>query len=66
MPETGNEKPGPGTRRNERYRRYGLKQRDNDEVRNAFVAEVQANCDAWGLTLPAWTPCAACSWRLVR
>jgi ring-1,2-phenylacetyl-CoA epoxidase subunit PaaA len=46
----------PGTRRNERYRRYGLKQRDNDEVRAAFVAEVRANCDAWGLTLPAWTP----------
>ena len=46
----------PGTRRNERYRRYGLKQRDNDEVRAAFVAEVKANCDAWGLTLPTWTP----------
>jgi 1,2-phenylacetyl-CoA epoxidase catalytic subunit len=35
---------------------YGLKQRDNDQVRAAFVAEVQANCDAWGLTLPPWTP----------
>jgi ring-1,2-phenylacetyl-CoA epoxidase subunit PaaA len=46
----------PGTRRNERYRRYGLKQRDNDAVRAAFVAEVKANCDAWGLTLPPWTP----------
>jgi ring-1,2-phenylacetyl-CoA epoxidase subunit PaaA len=46
----------PGTRRNERYRRYGLKQRDNDAVRQAFVDEVKANCDAWGLTLPAWTP----------
>ncbi|HVA87142.1 MAG TPA: Phenylacetic acid catabolic protein [Candidatus Saccharimonadales bacterium] len=46
----------PGTRRNERYRYYGLKKRDNDEVRAAFVAEVKANCDAWGLTLPDWTP----------
>ena len=46
----------PGTKRNERYRRYGLKQRDNDEVRAAFVAEVQANCDAWGLTVPPWKP----------
>ena len=46
----------PGTRRNERYRRFGLKKRDNDEVRAAFVAEVKANCDAWGLTLPEWTP----------
>jgi ring-1,2-phenylacetyl-CoA epoxidase subunit PaaA len=46
----------PGTKRNERYRRYGLKKRDNDEVRAAFVAEVKANCDAWGLTMPEWTP----------
>jgi ring-1,2-phenylacetyl-CoA epoxidase subunit PaaA len=46
----------PGTKRNERYRRYGLKKRDNDEVRAAFVGEVKANCEAWGLTLPEWTP----------
>ena len=46
----------PGTSRNARYRRFGLKKRDNDEVRAGFVAEVKANCDAWGLTVPAWEP----------
>ncbi len=44
----------PGTSRNARYRRFGLKKRDNDAVRAGFVAEVKANCDAWDLTLPEW------------
>ncbi len=46
----------PGTSRNKRYRMFGLKKRDNDEVRKAFYDEVKANCDAWGLTLPEWKP----------
>lgn len=56
FPRTMNIFGRPGTKRNDRYRRFGLKKRDNDEVRRAFHAEVKANCDAWGLTLPAWTP----------
>ncbi|HEX8941433.1 MAG TPA: Phenylacetic acid catabolic protein [Candidatus Limnocylindrales bacterium] len=56
FPRTMNIFGRPGTKRNERYRRFGLKKRDNDEVRRAFHEEVKANCDAWGLTLPEWTP----------
>lgn len=55
-PRTMNIFGRPGTTRNERYRRFGLKKRDNDEVRKAFYDEVKANCEAWGLTLPEWTP----------
>lgn len=56
FPRTMNIFGRPGTHRNARYRRFGLKKRDNDEVRQAFVEEVRANCDAWGLRLPEWTP----------
>ncbi len=55
-PRTMNIFGRPGTSRNQRYRRFGLKKRDNDEVRKAFHDEVKANCDAWGLALPEWTP----------
>lgn len=46
----------PHSRRNELYRRYRLKLRSNEEVRQGFVDEVQELCDKWGLTLPEWTP----------
>lgn len=46
----------PGSQRNALYRKLGLKQRDNDEVRQAFHEEVKAFCDKVGLTLPEWTP----------
>jgi len=46
----------PGTAKNALYRRYGLKQRDNDEVRRAFAAEVKDKAEAIGLAVPAWTP----------
>jgi len=46
----------PGTAKNALYRRYGLKQRDNDEVRRAFAAEVKDKAEAVGLAVPAWTP----------
>jgi ring-1,2-phenylacetyl-CoA epoxidase subunit PaaA len=46
----------PGSSRNAVYRRLGLKHRDNDEVRQAFHAEVQTFCDKVGLTLPTWQP----------
>ncbi len=41
------------------YRKYGLKKRDNDEVRQAFAADIKSKSDKFGLTVPAWTPVAA-------
>src|SRR6266480_1447757 len=46
----------PGSPKNQLYRRYRLKLRDNDEVRQAFAHEVRELCDTFGLTVPAWTP----------
>jgi ring-1,2-phenylacetyl-CoA epoxidase subunit PaaA len=46
----------PNTPKNQLYRRLGLKVRDNDEVRKAFVADIQPKLAAWGLRLPEWTP----------
>jgi ring-1,2-phenylacetyl-CoA epoxidase subunit PaaA len=41
------------------YRKYGLKKRDNDEVRQAFAADIKAKSDKFGLKVPAWAPVAA-------
>lgn len=46
----------PNSRRNEDWRRFRLKRRTNEETRRAFHDEVQQQADAWGLTMPAWTP----------
>jgi ring-1,2-phenylacetyl-CoA epoxidase subunit PaaA len=46
----------PGSSRNATYRKLGLKQRDNGEVRQAFHDEVKTFCDKVGLTLPTWHP----------
>jgi ring-1,2-phenylacetyl-CoA epoxidase subunit PaaA len=46
----------PGSAKNAVYRKYGLKQRDNDQVRQAFAAEVKDKADAVGLTVPEWIP----------
>ena len=46
----------PGSSRNALYRKYRLKLRDNDAVRQAFHDEVTGLTAQWGLTLPAWTP----------
>jgi ring-1,2-phenylacetyl-CoA epoxidase subunit PaaA len=46
----------PGTARNAVYRRYGLKRRDNGEVRRAFAQEVRELAGAAGLSVPQWTP----------
>jgi ring-1,2-phenylacetyl-CoA epoxidase subunit PaaA len=46
----------PGSKKNEVYRRYRLKLRDNDEVRQAFAAEVASLCEKFGLTVPPWHP----------
>lgn len=55
-PRTMNIFGRPKTHRNEVYRTYGLKQRDNDEVRKAFSGEVRLRCSEWGLLLPDWKP----------
>jgi ring-1,2-phenylacetyl-CoA epoxidase subunit PaaA len=46
----------PGSPKNQVYRAYRLKRRDNDEVRLAFATEVKELCDAFGLAVPAWKP----------
>jgi ring-1,2-phenylacetyl-CoA epoxidase subunit PaaA len=42
--------------KNQIYRRLGLKVRDNDEVRQAFAAEIKTKCAEFGLRVPEWTP----------
>jgi ring-1,2-phenylacetyl-CoA epoxidase subunit PaaA len=46
----------PESAKNALYRKYGLKRRDNDEVRRAFAAEVKDKAESVGLTVPDWTP----------
>jgi ring-1,2-phenylacetyl-CoA epoxidase subunit PaaA len=46
----------PRTARNALYRKYRLKLRDNDEVRQAFAAEVKDKAEAVGLHPPEWKP----------
>jgi ring-1,2-phenylacetyl-CoA epoxidase subunit PaaA len=46
----------PGSARNQRYRRFRLKLRDNDEVRQAFATEIAELCEKFGLRVPDWTP----------
>lgn len=46
----------PRTRRNAVYRKWRLKLRDNDEVRQAFVADVAKPIAEAGLVMPTWTP----------
>ncbi len=53
-PRTMNIFGRPGTKRNALYQQYGLKQRDNDAVRAAFKAEVEAVVNEVGLRMPEW------------
>src|SRR5438105_5155451 len=46
----------PGSARNQRYRELGLKLRDNDQVRQAFAAEVKDKAESVGLHPPEWKP----------
>jgi ring-1,2-phenylacetyl-CoA epoxidase subunit PaaA len=46
----------PASPKNQRYRELRLKRRDNDEVRQAFAAEVRELCDRFGLRVPEWRP----------
>jgi 1,2-phenylacetyl-CoA epoxidase catalytic subunit len=61
-PRTMNIFGRPKTTRNQIYKRYGLKRRDNDEVRKAFTDEVRLKCMEWGLDLPDWKP----DWKQVE
>ena len=40
------------SKRNELYRKLGLKKRDNDSVRNAFIAEIAKLAKAFKLSIP--------------
>ena len=42
--------------KNKLYRKWGLKKRDNDEVRQAFAKDIQEKADAFGLKVPEWKP----------
>lgn len=55
-PRTMNIFGRPHTSRNKLYRKLGLKQRDNEEVRQAFATEVRTLIEQFGLTLPTWKP----------
>ncbi len=46
----------PGSPKNQLYRTFRLKVRDNDEVRQAFAAEVKVLSEKFGLTVPEWKP----------
>src|SRR6185503_18507343 len=46
----------PESTKNQIYRRLKLKLRDNDEVRQAFAAEVKELCEKFGLAVPEWKP----------
>jgi ring-1,2-phenylacetyl-CoA epoxidase subunit PaaA len=46
----------PGSRRNVIYQKWGLKKRDNDQVRAAFRKEIEEKVQRFGLEMPEWTP----------
>lgn len=46
----------PHSKKNALYRKFGLKKRSNDEVRQAFKADIEQALTGTGLTLPEWTP----------
>jgi ring-1,2-phenylacetyl-CoA epoxidase subunit PaaA len=46
----------PGSPKNQLYRSYRLKLRDNDEVRQAFALEVKDLAEKFGLRVPEWKP----------
>lgn len=45
-----------GSPKNKIYRKWGLKKRDNDEVRQAFAADIADKCRKFGLRVPDWKP----------
>ncbi len=55
-PRTMNIFGRPNSSKNKLYRKLGLKQRDNEEVRQAFKADIERALEGTGLTLPEWHP----------
>lgn len=55
-PRTMNIFGRPNSSKNKLYCKLGLKQRDNEEVRQAFKADIERALEGTGLTLPPWTP----------
>jgi ring-1,2-phenylacetyl-CoA epoxidase subunit PaaA len=55
-PRTMNIFGRPNSSKNKLYRKLGLKQRDNEEVRQAFKADIEKSLEGLGLTLPDWHP----------
>jgi len=55
-PRTMNIFGRPNSPKNKIYRRLGIKKRDNDEVRQAFAADIKSKCDEFGLRAPDWKP----------
>jgi ring-1,2-phenylacetyl-CoA epoxidase subunit PaaA len=55
-PRTMNIFGSPKSRKNELYRTLGLKKRSNEEVRQAYKADIIKKIEGTGLTLPEWTP----------
>ena len=56
FPRTMNIFGRPNTPKNRLYRELGLKVRDNQEVREAFAAEVATRLREAGLRMPDWAP----------
>lgn len=55
-PRTMNIFGRPNSSKNKIYCKLGLKNRDNEEVRQAFKADIIRALEGTGLTLPEWTP----------
>jgi ring-1,2-phenylacetyl-CoA epoxidase subunit PaaA len=55
-PRTMNIFGRPNSAKNKIYRKLGLKMRDNEEVRQAFKADIERALQGTGLTLPEWQP----------
>jgi len=55
-PRTMNIFGRPGSRKNVTYQKFRLKQRDNEEVRQAFKRDLEKSLEGTGLQLPEWTP----------
>ncbi|MBI4055224.1 MAG: phenylacetate-CoA oxygenase subunit PaaI [Elusimicrobia bacterium] len=58
-PRTMNIFGRPNSPKNRIYRKLGLKRRDNEEVRQAFSAEIRQKCGEFGLRVPDWKPVEA-------
>lgn len=44
------------SKRNAIYRKFGLKKRDNDDVRQTFAKDIHEKAEEFGLKVPDWKP----------